>query len=47
MSKHRVGCIEFLNEANKLGLTVYQYTQKLIKEEKIVNPTEVNRISKN
>lgn len=41
-SKYRVGHPEFLNEAEKLGLAGYQYTQKLIEEGILPDPTNIN-----
>ena len=37
---------EFQKEAEKLGLTGYQYYSKLVKDGKIVNPTDVERRNK-
>ena len=34
---------EFQNECKRLGLTGYQYKLELIKEGKVINPTDIKR----
>lgn len=41
--KHNPCSKEFQEEAEKLGLTGFQYVQKLIKEGKLSNPTNIGR----
>lgn len=41
--KHNPCSKEFQEEAKKLGLTGFQYVQKLIKEGKLLNPTSIGR----
>lgn len=43
MSKYKVGSPEFIEEAKRLGLTPWQYGQKLIKEGKLPNPVDIDR----
>ncbi len=41
--KYNPMSIEFQDECKKLGLTGYQYRLKLIKEGKVVNPSDIER----
>lgn len=43
MTKYNPCSKEFQEEAKRLGLTGFQYTQKLIEDGKLTNPTDVER----
>jgi hypothetical protein len=40
--KYRVGHPEFIKEAERLGLTGYQYMRRLVEEGTLPNPTDIN-----